>query len=37
MTVLLLTLRPSLMSPPLPLPTMLKPSLCFVNIYQNIY
>merc|ERR1712106_446263 len=30
---LLPTLRPSLM--PLPLPIMLKPSLCFVNIYQE--
>merc|ERR1719350_1253347 len=31
------TPRPSLMLPPLPPPTMLKPSLCFVNIYSNIY
>merc|ERR1739838_1183993 len=31
------TPRPSLMSLLPPLPTMLKPSLCFVNIYQNIY
>merc|ERR1719317_1242243 len=30
----LLTLRPSLMLQPLP--TMLKPSLCFVNIYSSI-
>merc|ERR1711892_1377422 len=30
---LLPTLRPSLT--PLPLPIMLKPSLCFVNIYQE--
>merc|ERR1711892_1441925 len=31
------TPRPSLMPLLPPLPTMLKPSLCFVNIYQNIY